>query len=335
LATQLTVWQANGPKAPLERVSVALPEPGSDELLIEVEHCGLCHSDLSMIDNGWGMSVYPLVPGHEAVGRVVAVGAGVDSALIGQRRGVGWISGSCSHCSLCLAGTGNLCASLEATIVGRRGGFASHVLAHQDWAIPLPGGLDPAAAGPLFCGGITVFSPLIDEGISPTARVAVVGIGGLGHMALQFCRAWGCEVTALTTNLSKADEARGFGAHEVVALDQLPQQSGRFDLIINTVNAPLDWPAVMGALAPLGRLHQLGAVLEPLSIPAFSLIAARRSVTGSPTSSPASLLKMVEFCARHQIVPQVERLPMDRINEAIDRLRRGEVRYRFVLDAPA
>lgn len=335
MATQLTVWQANGPKAPLERVSVALPEPGSDELLIEVEHCGLCHSDLSMIDNGWGMSVYPLVPGHEAVGRVVAVGAGVDSALIGQRRGVGWISGSCSHCSLCLAGTGNLCASLEATIVGRRGGFASHVLAHQDWAIPLPGGLDPAAAGPLFCGGITVFSPLIDEGISPTARVAVVGIGGLGHMALQFCRAWGCEVTALTTNLSKADEARGFGAHEVVALDQLPQQSGRFDLIINTVNAPLDWPAVMGALAPLGRLHQLGAVLEPLSIPAFSLIAARRSVTGSPTSSPASLLKMVEFCARHQIVPQVERLPMDRINEAIDRLRRGEVRYRFVLDAPA
>lgn len=335
MATQLTVWQANGPKAPLERVSVALPEPGSDELLIEVEHCGLCHSDLSMIDNGWGMSVYPLVPGHEAVGRVVAVGAGVDSALIGQRRGVGWISGSCSHCSLCLAGTGNLCASLEATIVGRRGGFASHVLAHQDWAIPLPGGLDPAAAGPLFCGGITVFSPLIDEGISPTARVAVVGIGGLGHMALQFCRAWGCEVTALTTNLSKADEARGFGAHEVVALDQLPQQSGRFDLIINTVNAPLDWPAVMGALAPLGRLHQLGAVLEPLSIPAFSLIEARRSVTGSPTSSPASLLKMVEFCARHQIVPQVERLPMDRINEAIDRLRRGEVRYRFVLDAPA
>lgn len=332
---QVTVWQANGPKAPLERVSVAMPEPGSDELLIEVEHCGLCHSDLSMIDNTWGMSAYPLVPGHEAVGRVVAVGAGVDSALIGQRRGVGWISGSCSHCPLCLAGTGNLCASLEATIVGRRGGFASHVLAHQDWAIPLPGGLDPAAAGPLFCGGSTVFAPLIDEGISPTARVAVVGIGGLGHMALQFCRAWGCEVTALTTNLSKADEARGFGAHEVVALDQLPQQSGRFDLIVNTVNAPLDWPAVMGALAPLGRLHQLGAVLEPLSIPAFSLIEARRSVTGSPTSSPASLLKMVEFCSRHQIVPQVERLPMDRINEAIDRLRRGEVRYRFVLDAPA
>jgi uncharacterized zinc-type alcohol dehydrogenase-like protein len=332
---QVTVWQAPGPKAALERASAQLPEPGPDEVVIEVEHCGLCHSDLSMIDNAWGMSGYPLVPGHEAVGRVVAVGSDVDPALIGQRRGVGWISGSCRHCPLCLGGTGNLCASLEATIVGRRGGFASHVLAHQDWAIPLPQGLDPAAAGPLFCGGITVFAPLIDEGISPTARVAVVGIGGLGHLALQFCRAWGCDVTALTTNLAKAEEARGFGAHEVLALDQLAQHSGRFDLIINTVNHSLDWPVVLGALAPLGRLHQLGAVLEPLSIPAFALIATRRSITGSPTSSPSSLLKMVEFCSRHQIVPQVEHLPMDRINEAIDRLRRGDVRYRFVLDAPA
>jgi uncharacterized zinc-type alcohol dehydrogenase-like protein len=308
-------------------------EPAADELVMEVLHCGLCHSDLSMLDNQWGMSNYPLVPGHEVVGRVVRVGEGVDPGVIGELRGLGWISGSCSHCCQCLGGFGNLCGSLEATIVGRQGGFASHVTARQDWAIPLPEGMDPAAAGPLFCGGITVFAPLIDEAVSPTAHVAVIGIGGLGHMALQFARAWGCEVTALTTNLSKAEQAKRFGAHHVQLLESLPDLAGRFDLVINTVNPALDWGAVMGALAPRGRLHQLGAVLEPIQVGAFDLITARRSITGSPTSSPASLLKMVDFCVRHDIRPQVERLPMDRINEAIERLRRGDVRYRFVLDA--
>jgi uncharacterized zinc-type alcohol dehydrogenase-like protein len=329
----ITVWQAREAGGPLERAERPMLEPAADELVLEVLHCGLCHSDLSMLDNQWGMSSYPLVPGHEVVGRVVGVGDGVDPSAIGQLRGLGWISGSCSHCPQCLGGTGNLCASLEATIVGRQGGFASHVTAHQDWAIPLPEGMDPAAAGPLFCGGITVFAPLIDEVVSPTAHVAVIGIGGLGHMALQFGRAWGCEVTAITTNLSKAEEAKRFGAHQVQALERLPDLAGRFDLVINTVNHALDWSAVMASLAPRGRLHQLGAVLDPIQIGAFDLIMARRSITGSPTSSPASLLKMVDFCVRHDIRPQVERLPMDRINEAIERLRRGDVRYRFVLDA--
>ncbi len=329
----ITVWQAREAGAPLERAQRPMLEPAVDELVLEVLHCGLCHSDLSMLDNDWGLSAYPLVPGHEVVGRVVAVGEGVDPGVIGQVRGLGWISGSCTHCPQCLGGTGNLCASLEATIVGRQGGFATHVTARQDWAIPLPEGMDPALAGPLFCGGITVFAPLIDEAVSPTAHVAVIGIGGLGHMALQFARAWGCEVTALTTNLSKAEEAKRFGAHQVKALEELPNLTGRFDLVINTVNQSLNWGAVMGSLAPRGRLHQLGAVLDPISVGAFDLIMARRSITGSPTSSPASLLKMVEFCVRHNIRPQVEHLPMDRVNEAIERLRCGDVRYRFVLDA--
>jgi uncharacterized zinc-type alcohol dehydrogenase-like protein len=263
---------------------------------------------------------------------VVQVGSGVNPDVIGQLRGLGWISGSCSHCPQCLGGTGNLCPSLEATIVGRQGGFSSHVTARQDWAIPLPDGMDPAAAGPLFCGGITVFAPLVDEAVSPTAHVAVIGIGGLGHMALQFAKAWGCEVTALTTNLSKAEEARRFGAHHVEALKQLGNLPGRFDLVINTVNHALPWGEVMASLAPRGRLHQLGAVLDPIQVSAFDLIMARRSITGSPTSSPASLMKMVEFCVRHNISPEVEHLPMERINEAVERLRKGDVRYRFVLD---
>lgn len=329
------VWQAAAPGEPLRRHEVPVLEPGRDELVLEVLHCGLCHSDVSMLDNAWGMSAFPLVPGHEAVGRVVAVGDGVDPAHLGTLRGLGWFAGSCGHCPQCLAGRGNLCRQAEATVVGRQGAFASQVKCHQDWAIPLPQGLSAAAAGPLFCGGITVFAPLIDEAVSPTAHVAVVGVGGLGHMALQFCRAWGCEVTALTTSPAKAEEARRLGAHRVVPLAELAGEAGRFDLIINTANQPLDWAALIASLAPLGRLHQVGAVLEPLTINAFDLIVSRRSITGSPTSSPVSLLKMVEFCSRHGIAPQVEHLPMAELNQAIERLRRGDVRYRFVLDGPA
>lgn len=327
------VWEASAQGAPLQLTTRPWQEPAEDEVVLEVLHCGLCHSDLSMLDNAWGMTTYPLVPGHEVVGRVVAIGDGVSPTRMGQVCGLGWISGSCCHCPQCLGGTANLCPSLEATVVGRQGGFASHVAARQDWVIPLPEGLAAADAGPLFCGGITVFAPLVDEVVSPLAHVAVIGLGGLGHLALQFARAWGCEVTAITRTLAKAEEALSFGAHAVQTLDQLPELAGRFDLIINTVNHPLDWSAVMASLAPRGRLHQLGAVLEPLQIAAFDLIATRRSITGSPTSSPDSLLKMVEFCVRHGIQPQVEHLPMAQVNEAIARLRQGDVRYRFVLDA--
>ena len=328
----ITVWQASEAGGKLQAAERPLLEPAANELVLEVLHCGLCHSDLSMLNNHWGLTSYPLIPGHEVVGRVVSVGSAVNPDVIGELRGLGWISGSCCHCIQCLGGTGNLCASLEATIVGRQGGFASHVTAHQDWAIPLREGIDPGVAGPLFCAGITVFSPLIDEAVSPTAHVAVIGIGGLGHIALQFARAWGCEVTAITTNLSKTEEAKRFGAHQVESIDQLSNLAGKFDLVINTVNHSLDWAAVMASLAPLGRLHQLGAVIEPIQVGAFDLIMARRSITGSPTSSPASLLKMVDFCVRHNIRPQVEHLPINRVNEAVERLQRGDVRYRFVLD---
>jgi uncharacterized zinc-type alcohol dehydrogenase-like protein len=328
-------WESTAAGAPLERVETPPLEPGADEVLLEVLHCGLCHSDVSMLDNAWGNTSHPFVPGHEAVGRVIAVGEGVESSLVGALRGVGWFAGSCGQCDQCLAGRANLCAKAESTIVGRPGAFGSQVKVHQNWAIPLPPGLDAADAGPLFCGGITVFAPLIDEAVSPTARVAVIGVGGLGHMALQFCRAWGCEVVALTTTMAKAEEAKRLGAHAVVALADLPSQAGRFDLIINTVNQPLDWSAVVGALAPLGRLHLLGALLEPIPLHAFDLIMTRRAVTGSPLSSPASLRKMVAFCARHGIRPMVEHLPMAEVNEAIRRLRQGDVRFRFVLDGPA
>jgi uncharacterized zinc-type alcohol dehydrogenase-like protein len=194
--------------------------------------------------------------------------------------------------------------------------------------------LDPAKAGPLFCGGITVFAPIADFGVKPTDRVGVIGIGGLGHLALQFLAKWGCHVTAFTSSESKAAEARGFGAHEVLdSRDSKAMQGmkGSFDFILSTVNVALDWPSYLDLLAPGGRLHLVGAVLEPLAIPAFSLISGRKQVSGSPLGSPATVLDMLDFSARHGIAAQTEEFPMAEVNEALDHLRAGKARYRIVL----
>jgi uncharacterized zinc-type alcohol dehydrogenase-like protein len=190
---------------------------GADEVEIAIEHCGICHSDLSMLDNEWGMTVYPFVPGHEGVGRVVALGAQAKGLAIGQRVGIGWNAHSCLHCEQCIAGRQHLCQEVLGTITGRHGAFADRVRCDWVWAVPIPDALPFADVGPLLCGGITVYAPLENLGIRPTDRVGVIGIGGLGHMALKFCRAWGCEVTAFTSSDSKSEEARAFGAHRVVS----------------------------------------------------------------------------------------------------------------------
>jgi uncharacterized zinc-type alcohol dehydrogenase-like protein len=199
---------------------------GHDEVDVEVLACGICHSDLEMIQNNWQMSVYPFVPGHEVTGRVIAVGSHVTHLKPGQIVGAGWFSRSCQTCPTCSRGDQNLCPTVEGIIVGRAGGFANHVRVQSHWAVPLPDVLDPLNAGPLFCGGITVFNPIIQCGVSPTDRVGVVGIGGLGHLALQFLHKWGCEVVAFSSNLAKAAEARALGAHRVVDStnpDDVPQ----------------------------------------------------------------------------------------------------------------
>lgn len=309
---------------------------GSEQVEIAVEHCGICHSDLSMLDDEWGRTRYPFVPGHEVVGRVVAAGERVQRVGIGDRVGLGWFAGSCLSCSQCLAGHHNLCPNAEETLIGRHGGFAERVRGHWLWATPLPDGLDASSAGPLFCGGITVFNPILECQVLPTERVGVIGIGGLGHLALQFLRAWGCEVTAFTSNPAKAAEAKALGAHRVVATGDaraLAQLAGHFDFLLVTVNVTLDWPALLGTLAPHGRLHVVGAVLEPMPIPAFALIGGSKRVSGSPLGSPACIERMLEFAARHAVAPRVERFPFSRVNEAIEHLRAGKARYRVVLEA--
>ncbi len=308
---------------------------GDQQVEINVEHCGICHSDLSMIDNEWGLSSYPLVPGHEVVGTIGAIGAGVTQLHVGQRVGLGWHSGYCMTCATCMDGDHNLCAQAESTIIGRHGGFADKVRAQAASVIPLPEGLDPATAGPLFCGGITVFNPMIQSQLSPTARVGVIGIGGLGHLAVQFLNAWGCEVTAFTSSETKRIEALELGAHHTLDsrdIAALVAAAGRFDFLLSTVNVTLNWDAYLGTLKSRGRLHVVGAALEPLRVPAFSLIMAQRSVSGSPVGSPATLAKMLDFAARHGIEPITEDFDFSDINEAIAHLRSGKARYRVVLN---
>ena len=331
----IKAYATTGAKKPLQPFEYDAGPLGDEQVEIAVSHCGICHSDLSMIDNDWGMTGYPLVPGHEVVGKVIAVGPHTKRVKVGQTVGLGWYSESCMSCHQCLSGDHNLCATVESTIVGRHGGFADRVRAHWAWATPLPAGVDPAKAGPLFCGGITVFNPIVQFGVKPTDRVGVVGIGGLGHMALKFLNAWGCEVVAFTSSDSKREEALQFGAHRVVnSRDsaEFGKIAGSLNFILSTVNVTLDWQALIGALAPRGRLHTVGAVAEPISLAAFPLLAGQKSLSGSPLGSPATTAAMLDFCARHAIAPTTEFFPMSRVNDAIEHLKSGKARYRIVLE---
>jgi uncharacterized zinc-type alcohol dehydrogenase-like protein len=328
-------WVAKAAKQQMVLEKVDEGALGSEDVEVEVEHCGLCHSDLSGLNNDWGISTFPAILGHEVIGRVNDVGSSAKGLTIGQRVGVGWNSGSCMHCRQCLSGSHHLCPQVQPTIFGHRGGFATHVRCHWAWAIPLPEKLNFADAGPLLCGGITVFNPLVMYA-KPTSRVGIIGIGGLGHMAVKFAHAYGCDVTAFTSSQSKFDEARGFGADQVVSTNDaaaIKQLAGSFDLLLSTVNVKLDWDAMINALAPNGRLHVVGAVLEPIPVAAFSLILGQRSVSGSPTGSPSAMATMLDFASRHGIAPQTEHFPMSKINQAFARLESGKARYRIVLDA--
>lgn len=284
---------------------------------VKVEYCGLCHSDISVLNNEWRSTVYPVVAGHEIIGRIVALGSEAKGLQIGQRVGIGWTAESCQACDECIGGQQVLCTGGNvATIVGHAGGFANKVRAGWQWAIPLPEDLDAESAGPLLCGGITVFDPLLKHKIQATHHVGVIGIGGLGHIAIKLLKAMGADhvVNSRDTEAVKA-------------------QKGKFDLLLSTVNVTLNWSAFIATLAPNGTLHFLGLTLEPVPVSVGSLIGGAKSVTGSPTGSPAALRQLLKFAARKKIAPQIELFPMSQLNEAIERLHSGQARYRIVLKA--
>jgi len=312
-------------------------DPGdlkADEVEIDISFCGICHSDLSMLNNDWQMTQYPFVPGHEIVGKIATVGDRVTHLKVGQTVGLGWFSKSCMTCKECMSGNHNLCPTAEGVIVGRHGGFANKVRAHQGWIIPLPEGINLKSAGPLFCGGITVFNPIIQNNIQPTDRIGVVGIGGLGHLALSFLRAWGCEVTAFSTSPEKEAEARELGAHRFVNThdpDALAKLANSFDMILVAVNVELDWDGYINALRPKGKLHIVGAA-PSVSATVFPLIIGEKSIGGSPLGSPATIATMLDFAARHGIEPVTETFPMSKVNDALEKLRTGKPRFRLVLE---
>jgi uncharacterized zinc-type alcohol dehydrogenase-like protein len=331
----IKAWVATEAKQKMVLQDIDLGPLGPEEVEVAVKHCGLCHSDVSVLNNDWGLSHYPAILGHEAVGRVTAVGPAAKGVKVGQQVGVGWTAVSCMHCRQCLSGDQHLCLQAVPTILGHRGGFASRVRCHWAWAVPLPEGLQDADAGPLLCGGITVFHPL-QLYARPTSHVGIVGIGGLGHLAIKFAHAYGCKVTAFTSSESKFDEARGFGAHHVVSSRNsaaIKNLANTIDLLLVTANARLDWDALIGTLAPNGRMHVVGAIPEPIPVAVFPLIFGQRSISGSPTGSPVGIATMLEYAARHGVTPQTEHFPMSRINDAFRRLEEGKARYRIVLDA--
>jgi uncharacterized zinc-type alcohol dehydrogenase-like protein len=292
------------------------------------------HSDIHLVSNDWGISHYPFIPGHEIVGMVAAVGSEVHSLEIGQRVGLGWQSNSCGQCEWCLSGQENLCAASEGTCVHRHGGYADRVRANARFVVPIPEVLGSEQAAPLLCGGITVYNPMRLHGVNPSSRVGVVGIGGLGHLAIQFARVFGAQVTAFSTSLAKEADARAFGAHHFVNSREskaMKEVAGSLDFLLSTVNADQDWGAYLQTLRPNGTLWFVGVPPSPVSVHAFPLISGLRTIGGSPVGSPFRIREMLDVAARHGVKATTERFPMSNANEAIAKVKKGKVRYRAVL----
>ena len=301
---------------------------------IAITHCGLCHSDIHLVDNDWEVSEYPLLPGHEIVGTVTDCGSEVSDLKKGDRVAVGWQCGACLSCELCIDGDDHLCPDHRATCVGNPGGFADRIRVDGRFVFVLPEELESETVGPLMCGGITVYAPFRYYNVRPSDRVGVIGIGGLGHLALQFAGAFGCEVTAFSTSSSKAEEAIILGAHHFVNIteaDALEKAAGSIDFLLSTVHVDLDWNAYIDILRPNGTLCLVGASPGPVSVQPMALILKRKCICGSPIGSRSAIREMLDFSARHGIQAQVETLPMNRINDAFDRVRANKARYRMVL----
>lgn len=313
------------------------PAPlGPNDVEIAVSHCGICHSDVHLVNNDWGLSAYPLVPGHEAVGEVAATGSAVKSLKRGDRVGVGWLSATCGTCEQCVGGHENNCASWQPTCVGRPGGFADRLRVDHRWAFEIPKGLTSDEAGPLMCGGATMHTPLADHDVRDGARVGIVSVGGLGHMGIQFARARGCKVTAFSTSPAKEAECREMGAEDFVVLTDeasLAARTGTQDFLLTTTPNDLPWDTMLGLLRPRGALCLIGVPASAVQFQAFPLIAGHKQIVGSNTGSRAGIKSMLETAAKKGVRPLIERHAMSDVNAAMERVAKNQVRYRAVLVA--
>lgn len=320
--------------AQLEPYSFDGASPQDYECLIKVQYCGICHSDIHMIDNDWGVSHYPLVPGHEVIGVVEAIGPQVNHLKVGDKVGVGWQRSSCLQCSDCLHGNENLCDQNQGLIVTGPGGFANYLLTDARFAFHIPDGIDAKVAGPLLCGGITVYSGLRYAGMSSGQEIGIIGVGGLGHMAVQFAKRLGNRVTVFTTSEDKAEFAHNLGADEAIVVpkgEAPPPPTRKFNILLSTVPANLDWAAYLDYLDSDGTLAFVGVTDAPINLPLWALLGKRRRVMASPIGGRGMMLEMLAIADCFKIEPLVEVFPLDQVNQAMERVRSNQVRYRAVL----
>jgi uncharacterized zinc-type alcohol dehydrogenase-like protein len=340
---RVNAYAAPAAGQPLTPTTIERREVGPNDVLIQIQYAGICHSDIHTVNGDWGRQPFPVVPGHEIVGVVTEVGSAVATHQVGARVGVGCMVNSCGQCTNCRNGDEQYCLDgMVGTYAGTdrdgtttQGGYSTHVVVDADFVLSVPEALDPAAAAPLLCAGITTYSPLRRWDAGPGKKVAVVGLGGLGHMAVKIAHALGADVTVLSQTLKKQEDGLRLGADDYYATsdpDTFKQLAGRFDLIVNTVSANIDIDAYLGLLAVDGTLVNVGAPAEPLSVNVFSLINSRRSFAGSMIGGIAQTQEMLDFCAEHNIGSDVEVIAADQINEAYERVLASDVRYRFVID---
>ena len=301
------------------------------EVVVEISHCGICYSDIHLIDNDWGISNYPFIPGHEIVGFVTQKGSQVKNLKIGQRVGIGWFSKVCEKCTYCKTDRDNMCASPEMTAVGRNGGFADYIKADKSVVYPIPEKLKSEHAAPLMCARWTVHGAYRGYKVKPKDRVAVIGIGGLGHLAIQYGKAMGYHVTAVTSSSSKKTEAKKFGANVVVDYKNLSKLKNKFDFILVTAHADLDWTSLANTLDVDGNICFVGIPPSPISIHAFSLIMKRIKISGNPGGSRKMMKEMLKIAAEKNIKPIVEQFKFSDVNKAIKKVKENKIRYRAVL----
>lgn len=340
-------YAAASSTSPLASLSIPRRDPTERDVQIDILYCGICHSDLHMVRNEWSDILpitYPIVPGHEIVGRVRQVGPAVTRFKAGDLVGVGCLVDSDRTCPRCQAGLENFCPNLTLTFNSpdrhgtapvTYGGYSGSVVVDEHFVLRIPAHLDPAGAAPLLCAGITTYSPLRHWGVTQGKKVGVVGLGGLGHMGVKLARAFGAHVVVFTTSPGKTEDALRLGAHEVVLSRDsaaMRKHSGSFDFILDTVSAEHDVNAYLHLLHLDGNLTLVGAPSKPLAVAAFALIFGRRSLSGSNIGGIAETQEMLDFCGQHHLTADVEIIPIQKVNEAYERLLRSDVKYRFVID---
>ncbi|NYF98364.1 alcohol dehydrogenase catalytic domain-containing protein [Janibacter cremeus] len=336
-------WAATSATESLSATTIERRDVGENDVLIEIAYAGVCHSDIHTARSEWGQAPYPLVVGHEIAGTVAEVGSAVTTHTVGDRVGVGCMVNSCRECDACKAGKEQYCTKQVGTYAGTdrdgsitQGGYSTHVVVDADFVLQIPQGLDLDVAAPLLCAGVTTWSPLRRFGVEKGSKVAVIGLGGLGHMGVQIAVALGAEVTVLSQSLKKQEDGLAFGAVDYRATSDdttFTDLRGKFDLILNTVSANLPIHKYLSLLAVEGTLVNVGAPVEPFTVPAFSLIGGGKSLAGSLIGGIPETQEMLDFCAEKGIGAQIEVIPAEKVNEAWDRVVASDVRYRFVIDA--